>query len=197
MSHPKTVGVLVFDDVELLDFTGPIQVLASAMSIDPDTISTVEVVGLNSPVSISKITIEMIPDFVIDDDLSYDILIVPGGVGTRALIHDEDAMQSIGGLIERSGLCASVCTGSLLLAKLGLLSGLKATTHWSAIDLMGQIDSTIDVDRTRRYYDHGRYIVAEGVSAGIDMSFYLLEKLYGPEVSAEVRRYIEYYPEKA
>jgi transcriptional regulator GlxA family with amidase domain len=84
----------------------------------------------------------------------------------------------------------------LVLAKLGVLGGLKATTHFAATDIMNKIDPTINVDRSKRYYDNGKYVIAEGVSAGIDMSFYLLKRLFSEEVSDKVKKYIEYYPVK-
>ena len=137
------------------------------------------------------------PEYTIDNFKEpLDLFIIPGGFGTRLLVKDNDALRKIDKLTQKSELNASVCTGSLVLAKLMKLNHLKATTHFAATDLLTKLDPSIIVDRSKRYHDHGHIIVAEGVSAGIDMSFHLLRKNYGSEVADKVKKYIEYYPEK-
>lgn len=194
----KKIGVLLFDQAELLDFAGPLQVFAAFKAMYPEDCESVITIGLSKQIKVSKLGMMITTDVTIDEfDESLDLLIIPGGMGTRPIIKDETALLKIDRLISRSQLNASVCTGSLVYAKLQKLSHLKATTHFGATDILTKLDPSIIVDRSKRYHDHGNIIVSEGVSAGIDMSFHLLTREYGAAKSDEVRKYIEYYPEKA
>lgn len=191
----KKVGILIFNDVELLDFAGPLQVFSAANYIDDDLLRSPLTIGTKSKVRVSKSKIAITCNKRISSRIKLDLFIIPGGFGTRRILDDKKLLAKIDKIIINSKITASVCTGALILAKLGYLQNRTATTHFGALDLMKSLDETITIDRTQRYIDHGDIITAEGVSAGIDMSFYLLEKLYGKLLSDEVRKYIEYYPE--
>ena len=191
------IGVLLFDNAELLDFAGPIQVFSGLHYLYPETCDSVKTIGLSPEIVVSKLFMKIIPEYLIGDfDDKLDMLLIPGGFGTRPLIKDIDALNRIETLCSNSERLATVCTGSLVAAKLGKLKGLRATTHYLATDLLKKIDPSITVDRSERFYDHGSIIVSEGVSAGIDMSFHLVEKYFGRQKADEVRKYIEYYPLK-
>jgi len=196
MSDIKKVGILIFNDVELLDFAGPLQVFSAATYVDADHVKTPITVGTKSKVKVSKSKISITCNKRISSRLKFDLFIIPGGYGTRSILEDKKLLAKIDRIIINSKVTASVCTGSLILAKLGYLENRTATTHFAAVDILRSLDETIMVDRTKRYIDHGDIITAEGVSAGIDMSFYLLEKFYSKPFSDEVRKYIEYYPEQ-
>lgn len=191
----KKVGVLIFNDVELLDFAGPLQVFSAANYVDQDHLRPPLTIGTKSKIRVSKSKISITCNKRISSRIKLDLFIIPGGFGTRPILEDKKLLAKIDKIISNSTVTASVCTGSLILAKLGYLSNRTATTHFAAVDLLESLDETITVDRTKRYIDHGDIVVSEGVSAGIDMSFYLLEKFYGKPFSDEVRKYIEYYPE--
>lgn len=195
MSDIKKIGILVFNDVELLDFAGPLQVFSAAHYIDDDLLRSPLTIGTKSKVRVSKSKISITCNKRISSRIKLDLFIIPGGFGTRPILEDKKLLAKIDKVITNSKVTASVCTGALILAKLGYLENKTATTHFGAVDLMQSLDETITIDRTKRYIDHGDIITAEGVSAGIDMSFYLLEKFYGKPLSDEVRKYIEYYPE--
>ena len=135
------------------------------------------------------------PDRCFADDPAIDILLVPGGMGTRALVDHAPVIDWIKAAASRAQVVTSVCTGSLLYAKAGLLDGKRATTHWGALDLLGTLGQDITVERESRYVDDG-IITSAGVSAGIDMSFYVVEKLCGAAVANETAHYID-YPRKA
>jgi transcriptional regulator GlxA family with amidase domain len=120
-----------------------------------------------------------------------DLLVVPGGFGTRALLDDIEALEWIRSVTARARRVTSVCTGSLLLAKAGLLKGRRATTHWGALDLLESLDAGVTVEREPRVVDDG-IISSAGVASGIDMAFYVVETLFGREVADETARYIEY-----
>ena len=190
------IGILLFDGVELLDFAGPMQVLSSAAYVDEQLIESIKTISLTREISVSKTTLKIKVDELLHNVENLDLLVIPGGFGTREIVKNEGYLNALSPLVEQSKVVASVCTGSLVLAKLGVLGGLRATTHFAAVDLMAKLDPTITIDRSKRYYDNGKYVIAEGVSAGIDMSFHLLERLFSQEVSDQVRKYIEYYPEK-
>ena len=190
------IGILLFDGVELLDFAGPMQVLSSAAYVDEQLIESIKTIGLTPEISVSKTTLKIQVDELLQNVESLDLLVIPGGFGTREIVKNEGYLNALSPLVKQSEVVASVCTGSLVLAKLGVLGGLRATTHFAAVDLMAKLDPTITIGRSKRYYDNGKYVIAEGVSAGIDMSFHLLERLFSQEVSDQVRKYIEYYPEK-
>jgi transcriptional regulator GlxA family with amidase domain len=131
------------------------------------------------------------PRYSWTDSPPIDILVVPGGFGTRALLSDEATLRWIGQTSAASRQVTSVCTGALLLAKVGLLRGKRATTHWAGLDLLASIDPTIHVQRDRRVVHDGVFTSA-GVSAGIDMSFAVVEQICGRDVAIETAHYIEY-----
>ncbi len=190
---PATVGVFLFDQVELLDFAGPLQVLAAAKHLYSDTIDNIDVIAFQESIEVAKCGLTVRPNVLWSPvERGYDLLIIPGGIGTRAIIKDQLALVKFKALIEKSKIICTVCTGSLLLAKLGMLSHRRATTHFGAVDDMIEIDPSVIIDRTCRYIDHGDVVIAEGVSAGIDMAFYLLSKFYGEDISNEVKTYLEY-----
>jgi transcriptional regulator GlxA family with amidase domain len=124
-----------------------------------------------------------------------DVLVYPGGRGTRRELADEAVLDWILGLASGGTLIASVCTGSLVLAAAGLLDGKPATTHWQSLELLPTLGREIEVRPDDRFVDNGDVLTAAGVSAGIDMALHLVARLHSPERAREVRRYIQYDPE--
>ena len=122
---------------------------------------------------------------------AIDLLVVPGGFGTRVLLEDETTLAWIKQVADSARKTTSVCTGSLLLARAGMLAGRRATTHWGALDVLGSLDPTIVVEREQRVVVDG-IVTSAGVAAGIDMAFAVVEELFGREVADETARYIEY-----
>ena len=194
-----TVGILIFDDVEVLDFAGPFEVfsrtrtVAGAESRRTDDSAPFETftVARTRDVITAIGGLELRPHYAWAGAPPIDILVVPGGFGTRALLHDEPTLSWIRETAARARQVTSVCTGALLLAKLGLLQGRRATTHWAGLDLLATIDPTIQVQRHIRVVHDGIFTSA-GVSAGIDMSFAVVEQLCGRAIAAETAHYIEY-----
>ncbi|MGV9676600.1 DJ-1/PfpI family protein [Nocardia sp. NPDC003482] len=124
-----------------------------------------------------------------------DVLIHPGGAGTRALAKDPDHLDWIRRQREATPLITSVCTGSLVLAAAGLLSGRPATTHWRSLKHLTTLDPTIEPRPSDRYVDDGEIITAAGVSAGMDMSLHLIQRLAGPQRARQIRRIVQYDPD--
>jgi transcriptional regulator GlxA family with amidase domain len=193
------VGILLFDNVEVLDFAGPFEVFSrtrlqpgveARRSEEGAPFRVFTVARTRDPITATGgLTVAPRHDFA--DAPRIDLLVVPGGFGTRRLLNDEETL----GWIRRTAAVArqvtSVCTGSLLLARAGLLQGRRATTHWASLDLLGSLDAGITVERASRVVDDG-VITSAGVASGMDMAFYIVETLFGREVADETARYIEY-----
>ena len=178
------VGILVFDDVEVLDFAGPFEVFSRARTVagadsrrtdDSAPFETFTVARTRDTITAIG-GLDVVPRYSWADAPAIDILVVPGGFGTRALLQDEAMLAWIRDTAARSRQVTSVCTGALLLAQIGLLQGKRATTHWAGLELLASIDPTIQVQRDRRVVHDGVFTSA-GVSAGIDMSFAVVEQI--------------------
>ena len=133
----------------------------------------------------------MIPQFKFGRAPTADLLVIPGGVGTRALLDRRHVIDWIRQQAREAETVTSVCTGALLLARAGLLRGRRATTHWGALDLLGSLDETLIVERTERVV-HDGVITSAGISAGIDMALTVVELLHGRAVADETAKYIEF-----
>jgi transcriptional regulator GlxA family with amidase domain len=193
------VGILIFDGVEVLDFAGPFEVFSrtrltpgseSRRSDDGAPFHVFTVARTAAPVTATgDLVIQPAHSFA--DAPRIDLLVVPGGFGTRRLMDDAETLDWIRRTAASARQVTSVCTGSLLLTRAGLLEGRRATTHWAALDLLASLGGGVTVDRESRVVDDG-VITSAGVASGIDMSFYVVERLLGKAVADETARYIEY-----
>jgi transcriptional regulator GlxA family with amidase domain len=198
----QTVGIFIFDDVEVLDFAGPFEVFsrtrlvpgAESRRSDDSAPFTVFTVARGADPIAAIGGLRVIPAYAWEGVPDIDILVVPGGFGTRALLKDEPTLAWIRRAAGRASLVTSVCTGSLLYAQAGLLRGRRATTHWAALDLLASLDPTIQVERNARVVAD-TIVTSAGVSAGLDMSFAVVERLCGAKVARETAHYIEYVPQ--
>ena len=181
------VAYLLYDRFTALDITGPHDVLNSV----PGT-ESVFVAEEAGPVRNESDTLSLVADAAIADVRSPDIVVIPGGFGTRALLDHEPLLDWLRQANETTTWTTSVCTGSLLLAAAGLLDGVPATTHWLARDLLGELGATPVPDRVVR---DGKIMTAAGVSSGIDMALRLVQLMHGDEVAQAVQLGIEYDPE--
>ncbi len=136
--------------------------------------------------------LRVVPDRSFADAGAIDVLIVPGGQGTRPLVSDQAVLDWIRARADEAELVLSVCTGALLLAKCGLLDGLAATTHHLSLGLLEELAPRTVVRADERWVDNGRVITSAGVAAGIDMSFHVVKRLLGSEAAETTARYIEY-----
>jgi transcriptional regulator GlxA family with amidase domain len=188
------IAIAVFEGAEELDFVGPWEVLAAWRLLYPDDVE-VFLVGENSgPVSCAK-GMRVLADRSWNELGEVDVLLYPGGHGTRAQLGDERIRSRLRALKERGTLMTSVCTGALVYADAGLLDGQPATTYWSAFEELLPLGRGITPRPDDRFVDVGDVITAAGVSAGIDMALHLVGRLGSPEKAREVRRYIQYDPQ--
>ena len=192
MSLTRNVAILIFDEVEVLDFCGPFEVF-SVMGREKDQkpFNVYTVGGKPGPV-LARNQLSVNPRFRLDDCPPPDLLVVPGGWGTRREMNNPIIIEWIKATAEACELVLSVCTGALLLAKAGLLDGLKATTHHEALNLLRELAPKAIVLDGQRVIDNGRIVVSAGVSAGLDASFRIIARLLGPAEASETARYIEY-----
>jgi transcriptional regulator GlxA family with amidase domain len=192
------VGILIFDGVEILDFAGPFEVFSrtrltpgaeSRRSDESAPFRVFTVAKTRAPISTTG-ELTVTPHFGFADAPKIDLLLVPGGWGTRPLLNDAETLDWIRRTAAAARQVTSVCTGSLLLAQAGLLTGRRATTHWAALDFLETL-KVGTVEREPRVVDDG-IITSAGVASGIDMAFYVVERLWGREVADETAHYIEY-----
>jgi len=195
VSEPQTIGILLFDDVEELDAVGPWEVLAFWTREFPDDgYRVITMADSLEPVTAAK-GLRMLADVTVADAPPLEVLIYPGGRGTRARLKDQAELQWVRDQRAAVPLMTSVCTGSLVYAAAGILAGRPATTHWGSLDLLAELDPTIRVDPDARFVEDGDVITASGVSAGIDMALRLVERLSSTARAREVRRGIQYDPQ--
>lgn len=188
------IGIVLFADVEELDAIGPWEVLSYWTRSFPEDRYLV------STLSASGGLVRCAKGLVVQSDYSYadapahKVLVYPGGQGTRAQLHDRAQLDWVRRRRSEVPLMTSVCTGSLVYAAAGLLKGRPATTHWRSLDLLGELDPTIDVRADERFVDDGDIITSVGVSAGIDVALHLVKRLAGTQRACDVRRGIQYDP---
>jgi transcriptional regulator GlxA family with amidase domain len=187
----KNVAILIFDEVEVLDFCGPFEVFSVTGLRNDQKPFHVYTVAQNKTV-VARNHLSVNPAHTLSDCPRPDLLLVPGGYGTRREVHNPILIDWIRRRAEEAELVLSVCTGALLLAKAGLLEGRSATTHHGAIDLLREVAPNTSVLESERIVDNGKVILSAGVSAGIDMSLYVVGRLLGEQQAEETARYIEY-----
>ena len=192
--EPRSVAILIFDGVELLDFTGPFEVFSSAR-VAPDSrerlLDVFTVAESLTPVTCNN-PLTVMPAYTLADCPPADILVLPGGQGTRSAINRPELIAWIAARASTAELTTSVCTGSFLMAQAGLLAGKATTTHWASIERMRADFPGLDVRENVRWVDEGDIVCSAGVSAGIDMAFHILRQLYGANYAKAVARWIEY-----
>ena len=188
-----TFGILIFDDVEELDFVGPWEVFGMATQGRVDGARVVLIAERAEPVRCAH-GLRVLPDHTPADAPPLDVLLVPGGQGTRREIDNPALMDWIRTTAARCTWVTSVCTGALLLARSGLAQGKQMTTHWGALDLLRDLAPDATVQDSVRYVRDGNLVSAAGVSAGIDMALWLVGELWGPDHARLTQQMMEYYP---
>lgn len=188
----NTIGILLFDDVEELDFVGPWEVFsATAQQLFPDD-RVVTIAQESRPIRCAK-GLRVLPDFAFATAPPLDVVLVPGGLGTRREVSNPTLIGWLREVGQRCQWVTSVCTGALLLHEAGFAKGRRVTTHWAFVETLRQ-RGDVTVLEHRRYVRDGNVVTAAGVSAGIDMALWLVGQIYGIDVARKVQRGIEYDP---
>ncbi len=188
------VGIFLFNEIEVLDFAGPFEVF----SIAADTKTgekhfDVVTIAQKAELITARNGLKVLPDFSFADMPKLDILIVPGGYGAREIeINKASTITWIQEMAKALPLLASVCTGAFLLAKAGLLDGRKVTTHWASHDRLEKDFPACEVIRGVKFVDERDVITSGGISAGINMSFHIVQRLCGLEVAKATAKRMEY-----
>ena len=186
-----TIGILIFDEVEELDFIGPYEVFG-ALRKATGRGELVTIAEKTGPVSCVN-GLRVLPDNSFEDAPKIDVLLVPGGVGTRREVDNPVVIDWIRKVGAQCEWLTSVCTGALLLHEAGFTKGKRVTTYWGFVeDLRARGDVTV-LDGPR-YVRDGNLVTSAGVSAGIDMALWLVGQLHSPEVARQVQRGIQYEP---
>ncbi len=189
------IAIVLFDGAEELDWAGPWEVLAAWARMWPDDgVEVYTVADSTEPITCAK-GLRVLPDHSWESAPAPDVVVWPGGRGTRAQLGDESVRERVRSLAATGALMTSVCTGSTVYADAGLLDGRPATTYWGSLETLAGLGNDIRVDGESRFVDDGDVITAAGVSAGIDMALHLVRRLHSLERAREVRRYIQYDPE--
>lgn len=190
----RNLAILLFDDVEVLDFAGPFEVFSVAAELEPACGFNVFTVGVVPGTIRARHGLKVVPDHVLESCPPTQVLVVPGGYGTRRLLHQASLLEWIGQRARTAEIVLSVCTGSLVLARAGLLRGLRITTHAEMLPLLRELAPDAEVDPSRRFHDNGPIVTAAGISAGIDAALHLVSRLAGPALADRTARYMEYTP---
>lgn len=195
MTLTTTIGLLIFDEIEVLDLAGPFEVFSVAARLagrrgEVAPFRPVMIAKSLDPVS-ARGGFRVLPDATLADHPSLDVLIVPGGVTTQ-IEQDADILAWVRTQAARTRLTASVCTGAFLLAQAGLLDGREATTHWEdQADLASRFPN-VQVWSDHAWVDNGDIITSGGISAGIEMSLHLVERLHSRGLAVETARQMDY-----
>ena len=192
------VGILVFDEVELLDMAGPYEVFTTAARVlgrsqAPGTPALFTVTTLTrrpGPVR-ARAGLRLQPDHTLADHPPLDCAIVPGGV-VDAELGQADLLAWVAGQARSARILASVCTGALLLAQAGVLDGLDATTHWEDLDALRSLRPAVRVRDGVRWVDQGAIVTSAGISAGIDMALHLVQRLHSRDLAVRTARQMDF-----
>jgi transcriptional regulator GlxA family with amidase domain len=193
----KRVGILLFPAVEVLDFAGPYEVFSvtrldeARRRDDPSPFEVLLVAEKAEPV-VATGGLRVIPDVTVDACPRLDVLVVPGGWGTRTEIDNQRLVQWIGKRAQEVETLTSVCTGSMMLGKAGLLDGRRATTHWRALDWMRESFPTVTVEEKLHVVEDGNVLTSAGISAGIDMALRVVARYHGEAIGRATAKNMEY-----
>ncbi len=186
-----TTGILIFDDAEELDFVGPWEVFTTAAKFG-DGNRVVTIAQEPRPVVCAK-GLRVLPDHTFADAPALDVVLVPGGLGTRREVNNATLIGWLRAVGARCTWVTSVCTGALLLHEAGFAQGKRVTTHWGFIETL-RSRSNVTVLEGTRYVRDGNVVTSAGVSAGIDMALWLVGQMQGIECARMVQHQIEYDP---
>ncbi len=186
------VGIFLFSNVELLDFAGPYEVFSVTSELNDYQLFKVFTVTEDGKEIRSVNGLKVMPDFSFDNHPPIDILVIPGGVGTKSEMNKPAVLDWVRQNYQGSKFTFSVCSGARILGRLGLLDNLESVTHHEVIPELREIAPSTVIKSDQRFTDNGRILTSAGISAGIDLSLDMVEKLHGLEVRNKTMVYMEY-----
>ena len=191
-ANPRTIGIVLFDDAEELDWVGPYEVFGMASkSVESTRVVTIA----ERPEAVRCYNgLRGLPDYDFSNAPDLDVVLVPGGQGTRKELHNPTMTDWLAKIAPHCQWVTSVCTGSLLLHGAGLIDGKRVTTHWAFIDQLREQAPKSTVLANVRYVRDGNLVTAAGISAGIDMSLWLVGQLWNVALARSTQRFMEYDP---
>lgn len=189
----RNVGILIFDNAEVLDFAGPFEVFSVTSELNNHELFNVFTIAKEkSPVTaVNGLSVNPTYSFH-NAPVNIEILILSGGAGTRQVIRDAETLEWIRKVHGNSEITASICSGSRMLATLGLLDNLEYVTHHDVFEHIQEIAPQAIPNKNERYIDHGKIMTSGGISAGIDLSLHIVEKLLGTAIKEKTATYMEY-----
>lgn len=197
----KRVGIVLFENIEVLDFCGPFEVFSvtrlneEKRREEPSPFEVLLVAERRDPVTTTG-NMKVIPHYTFENCPRLDILVVPGGWGTRKELNNPVMLDWLRARAAEVETLTSVCTGSMLLGFAGLLDGLHATTHWRSLDWMRDSFPSVTVEYEKHVVEDGRVVTSAGISAGIDMALKVVARYFGKDIAQATARYMEYpYPD--
>ncbi len=192
----RNVGILIFDDAEVLDFAGPFEVFSVTSELHDDMLFNVFTLSRHGVVIRAVNGLKVMPDYSIEDHPPIDILIISGGGGTRKVMHDQHLLDWISKIHSSTQITLSICSGSRLVGKIGLLDHQPFCTHHQVYDHMKEIAPLAISQKEKRFIQSGeRLFTSGGISAGIDLSFFIVRQLLGESIAKGTAEYMEYnYP---
>ena len=192
------IGILIFDDVEELDFVGPWEVWNMVNTVSQfrgeEDLFRVRLISPDGQQIKASKGMRVLADAAIADVDRLDIICVPGGQGARPLLKQADVLDWVRSISERATWVTSVCTGAFVLSKAGLTQGKRLATYWAAFQEFEQLGLSGTLVPHVRYVRDGNLLTSAGVSAGIDMSLWLVGEIFSPQFARDVQRAMQYDP---
>jgi len=197
MQNRTTIGILIFDDVEVLDYCGPYEVFCSVRLNEEkrrEETSPFDVLLVAEKGDVIRTSggMRVLPDVTTAECPSLDIMLVPGGWGTRREISNEPLLAWIAKRAKEVATVTSVCTGAMLLGKAGVLAGRHATTHWKSLVWMKDSFPDVIVEEKLHVVRDGNVFTSAGISAGIDLALVVTAEYFGEEIARSTARHMEY-----
>ena len=192
----RNVGIFIFDDVEVLDFAGPFEVFSVSSELNNHRLFNVFTVGKNTTPVIAVNGLSVNPKYDFETTPNIDILIIAGGAGVRAVMKDQVILDWVNQTHQKTELTLSICSGATILGVLGILDNQPFCTHHEVYERMKVIAPMAVAQKNERFTSFDKVYTSGGISAGIDLSFYIVEMLHGKKIANETACYMEYnnYP---
>jgi transcriptional regulator GlxA family with amidase domain len=188
----RNIGILLFEEIELLDFAGPFEVFSVTNELNDHKLCETFTISETGSQIKTVNGLKIVPDYSIRNSPEINILLIPGGIGTKAILDNKNLLDWIYNKFEKSEITFSVCSGARVLGRLGLLDGLEFVTHHDVEEDVLKIAPKAIIRKGKRFTDNGKIMTSAGISAGIDLSLYIIEKLYGKSIMLKTIKYMEY-----